>query len=137
MFERYNDQAKRIIINAQAEARALNHHFVGTEHLLLALTRDNAPASRAHCILASLGISHGSVLDHTVRDETEPGNWHLPFTPAAKEVLDLAWTEAGEGEEITAEHILLALTCRHDGAASRVLDAHSAAIREDAISAGK
>ena len=64
MFDRYNDQARRVIILAQEEARALNHHYIGTEHLLLALTRDGNAASGpvlATRVLASLNVRHDNV----------------------------------------------------------------------------
>ena len=39
MFERFTDRARRVIVLAQEEARALQHNYIGTEHLLLGLIR--------------------------------------------------------------------------------------------------
>jgi len=55
MFERFTDQARRIVVLAQEEAGMLNHDYIGTEHILLALIREGTgTAARA---LASLGIT--------------------------------------------------------------------------------
>lgn len=40
MFERFTDRARRVIVLAQEEARALQHNYIGTEHLLLGLIRE-------------------------------------------------------------------------------------------------
>ena len=52
MFERFTDRARRVIVLAQEEARALQHNYIGTEHLLLGLIREGegvaAKAERAH-----------------------------------------------------------------------------------------
>ena len=37
MFERFTDRARRVVVLAQDEAKALNHNYIGTEHLLLGL----------------------------------------------------------------------------------------------------
>jgi ATP-dependent Clp protease ATP-binding subunit ClpC len=35
MFERFDDQSRRVVVLAQEEARVLNHGYIGTEHILL------------------------------------------------------------------------------------------------------
>ena len=37
MFERFNDQARAVVVRSRHEARQLHHPYIGTEHLLLAL----------------------------------------------------------------------------------------------------
>ncbi|MCB1289377.1 MAG: hypothetical protein KDB47_17150, partial [Mycobacterium sp.] len=41
MFERFTDRARRVVVLAQEEARMLNHNYIGTEHILLALIRED------------------------------------------------------------------------------------------------
>ena len=41
MFEGFTDEARRVVVMAQQEARELHHPFVGTEHLLLGLLREH------------------------------------------------------------------------------------------------
>ena len=65
MFERFTGDARATVVTAQAEARALGHNYVGTEHLLLALLREGShPAGAA---LARLGLDHDGVRSDVVR----------------------------------------------------------------------
>ena len=55
MFERFTDRARRVVVLAQEEARALNHNYIGTEHILLG----GAPRSIAilnGTLAAALGL---------------------------------------------------------------------------------
>lgn len=128
MFERLNDQARQLIVRAQEEARALKHHYVGAEHLLLALTRDDSSSVAART-LAAIDVTRERVLALVAAAAGEPGDWRLPFTPQAREVLDTACYEAGN-EQISAEHFLLALAPQTDGA-GRTLHSYTAAIRRE------
>jgi len=58
MLERFDQQARRVVVLAQEEARTLNHNYVGTEHILLGLIREGGAAARA---LESRGISLDAV----------------------------------------------------------------------------
>jgi len=54
MFERFTADARAVVVSAQEEARALGHHYIGTEHLLAALlAKADSPSSQA---LADAGI---------------------------------------------------------------------------------
>ena len=64
MFERFTDRARRVVVLAQEEARMLNHHYVGTEHILLGLIHEGEGV--AANALESLGISL-----ETVREKIE------------------------------------------------------------------
>jgi ATP-dependent Clp protease ATP-binding subunit ClpC len=60
MFERFTDQARRVVVMAQDQARRLNHGYIGTEHILLGLIAEGSGvAAKA---LESPGISLESVL---------------------------------------------------------------------------
>ena len=56
MFERFTADARAVVVTAQAEAEALNHRLVGTEHLLLALITQDGPTA---------GLLHAAGVDHT------------------------------------------------------------------------
>ncbi len=45
MFERFTGHARRVIVLAQEEAQALDHDYIGTEHLLLGLLREDEGAT--------------------------------------------------------------------------------------------
>ena len=124
MFERFTDRARRVIVLAQEEATALNHNYIGTEHLLLGLIRDGEGiAARA---LTSMGIGldavRQAVLDIIGRGQQAPSG-HIPFTPRSKKVLELSLREALQlgSDYISTEHILLALLREGDGVAAQVL----------------
>ncbi|MEA2901943.1 MAG: hypothetical protein QOH36_1830 [Actinomycetota bacterium] len=59
MFERFTDRARRVVELSQDEARSLHHSYLGTEHLLLALIREEDGVA-AH-VLADAGVSAADV----------------------------------------------------------------------------
>ena len=109
------------VVFAQEEARALKHNYIGTEHILLGLLREeSAMAARA---LGSLGIAVDVVRDKVARivgSGHEDTTGQIPFTPRAKKVLELALREAlSLGHDyIGTEHILLGLVRENEGVAS-------------------
>jgi len=124
MFERFTDRARRVVVLAQEEARTLDHGYIGTEHLLLGLIREgDGVAARA---LVSLGISLEAVREQVgqiIGRGQQPPPGHIPFTPRAKKVLELALREAqqlGHGY-IGTEHLLLGLIREGSGVAAQVL----------------
>jgi ATP-dependent Clp protease ATP-binding subunit ClpC len=56
MFERFTDRARRVIMLAQEEARRLNHNYIGTEHILLGLTRQHEGVAAQ--VLTAVGADH-------------------------------------------------------------------------------
>jgi ATP-dependent Clp protease ATP-binding subunit ClpA len=124
MFQRFTDRARAVVVLAQEEARMLNHNYIGTEHILVGLIReDGGVAARG---LESLGISvdaaRQQVEEMVGRGEQAPPG-HIPFTPRAKKVLELAMRESLQlgHEHIGTEHILLGLIGEGDGVAVQVL----------------
>ncbi|EPI48216.1 Clp amino terminal domain protein, partial [Gardnerella vaginalis JCP8151A] len=112
MFERFTDRARRVIVLAQEEARALQHNYIGTEHILLGLIREGEG------IAAKALSAKGVDLDGTRKQVKEmigtgtvSPNGHIPFTPHAKQVLELSLREALQlgHSYIGTEHILLGL----------------------------
>jgi ATP-dependent Clp protease ATP-binding subunit ClpA len=59
MFERFSEQARQVVVQAEAEARAFAHPWLGTEHLLLGVLAQ--PDTRAAGVLIDLGVSSGRV----------------------------------------------------------------------------
>jgi ATP-dependent Clp protease ATP-binding subunit ClpC len=124
MFERFTHRARRVVVLAQEEARTLNHNHIGTEHLLLGLIREGeGVAPRA---LGSLRISLEAVrrqVEEIIGQGQEVPAGHIPFTPRAKKVLELALREAQELKHhyLGTEHILLGLIREGEGVAAQVL----------------
>jgi ATP-dependent Clp protease ATP-binding subunit ClpC len=124
MFERFTDRARRVVVAAQDEARALGHDYIGTEHLLLGLIHEGG--SMAAKTLESLGISAEGLREQVVTlvgTGQHTVTAHIPFTPQAKQVLRLALSEALRfgHNYIGTEHVLLGLIQEKDGVAARVL----------------
>jgi ATP-dependent Clp protease ATP-binding subunit ClpA len=126
MFERFTDQARRVVVRAQEEARMLGHNYIGTEHILLGLlAEDDGLAAQA---LASLEIGLDAAREQVVEIIEEgtgqPPTGHIPFTPRTKKVLELSLREAQRlGDSyIGTEHILLGLAREGEGVGVQVLD---------------
>jgi len=126
MFERLTDRARRVMDLAQDEARRLQHHYIGTEHLLLGLLGEGEGiAAQA---LQSLGIGLAAArqqVEQIVGRGQQAAPEHIPFTPRAKKVLGLARREALQlgHHYIGTEHILLGLIREGDGVAAQALAA--------------
>jgi ribosomal protein S18 acetylase RimI-like enzyme len=124
VFERFTDRARRVVVLAQEEARILGHNYIGTEHLLLGLIAEGeGVAARALGRLhVSLSAVRAEVQEIVGQGDTTP-TAHIPFTPRAKKVLELALREShGLGHNyIGTEHILLGLVREGDGVAAQVL----------------
>jgi ATP-dependent Clp protease ATP-binding subunit ClpC len=124
MFERFTDRARRVVVLAQDEARALNHNYIGTEHVLLGLIHEGEGVAAK--TLESLGVSLQRVrqqVQESIGQGQQPPGGHIPFTPRAKKVLELSLREALQlgHNYIGTEHILLGLLREGDGVAAQVL----------------
>jgi ATP-dependent Clp protease ATP-binding subunit ClpC len=123
MFERFTERARQSVVLATQEARALRHNYIGTEHLLLGLLREEE--GLAARVLNGLDVTAERVREQVVRivDRGEEVTEQPPFAPRAKEGLELAYREAlGMGNNyIGTEHLLLALSSQDMGLASRLL----------------
>ena len=124
MFERFTEPARMVVAFAQEEARSLGHLHIRTEHLLLALLRDEREIPAA--TLARRGVTLDDARDRVVAiagRSPEPPTGQIPFTPPAKKVLERALREAlALGvDHIGTEHLMLALLREPDGVGAQVL----------------
>ncbi len=124
MFERFTDRARRVIVLAQEEARALQHNYIGTEHLLLGLIREGegVAAKALEAKGVTLEDTRKQVEEMIGKGNAAP-NGHIPFTPHAKQVLELSLREALQlgHSYIGTEHILLGLIREGEGVGTQVL----------------
>lgn len=128
-----------MVVLAQEEARALRHGYIGTEHILLGLLREEEGVAATS--LESLGLTAELVRAQVVRIVglgEEPSEGQIPFTPRAKRVLEFSLRESLSlgHNHIGTEHILLALTGEGEGVGARVLldfDLDSEMIRDEVI----
>ncbi|RBQ19027.1 Clp protease [Spongiactinospora rosea] len=124
MFERFSDRARRVVVLAQEEAKELDHGYIGTEHILLGLIGEEE--GRASVVIREAGIDLDGARSEVLRIVGRgdgPAAEHIPFTPRAKKVLELALREAlvlGHNY-IGTGHILLGLIRDGEGVAVEVL----------------
>jgi ATP-dependent Clp protease ATP-binding subunit ClpC len=138
VFERFTERARQVVVLAQDEARALKHNYIGTEHILLGLLREEE--GLAARVLESLDVTVEEVRAQVARI-IGPGDepivsGQIPFTPRAKKVLELSLREALSLKHnyIGTEHILLGLVRENEGVAARILldfDADAEKIRNE------
>ena len=124
LFERFSDDARRVVVLAQEEAQTLRHNYVGTEHLLLGLLRLEEGA--AADVLRSLGVTRESAwaqVTAVVGEGGEQVTGRLPFTPRSKKALEFAFREstARGARCIEPEHILLVLARAPETLSAQVL----------------
>ena len=139
MFERFTERAREVVVLAQDEARGLKHNYIGTEHLLLGLLREEE--GLAARVLESLGVTLEGVRNQVRRivgDGDEVTTGQIPFTPRAKKVLELALREAMSlgHNYIGTEHVLLGIVRENEGVAARILfdfDADAERVRNKVI----
>ena len=124
-FDKFTKRARRVLILAQEEAQRLNHNYIGTEHLLLGLIREeNGVAIK---VLQELGVRPQRVKDMVERTvgqgQRTMFSSKLSLTPRTKRVIELAFDEARRMgyHYIGTEHLLLGLVREGEGVAVNVL----------------
>lgn len=126
MAKRFTENAQKIILIAQEEAKRLNHDYVGTEHILLGLSAIDGTVS--HKILSGMGITFRKVRQEIEKmvgiGDTIMLLGEIPFTPRAKAVLEFSVEESQllSTEHIGTEHILLGLIREEEGMAGKILE---------------
>ncbi len=124
-FERFTERAKKVLTLAQQEAERSHHSYIGTEHLLLGLMRQEEGIAAK--VLNSLGVEIGGVrstIDSVLgRNERLIIRMIIP-TDRVKKVIELAFEEARRlgANYVGTEHLLLGLLVEGDGTAAHVLD---------------
>ena len=124
VFERFTDKARRVVVLAAEEARLLEHNYIGTEHVLLALLRVD---DLGGALLTARGLTHDDARARVEAtgepSKAAPLEGHLPFTPRAKKALEMSLREARQlGDDfIGSEHLLLGLLREEKGLAAEIL----------------
>ncbi|MCX7838851.1 MAG: ATP-dependent Clp protease ATP-binding subunit [Anaerolineae bacterium] len=123
-LDKFTKRARRVLSYAQEEATRLNHNYIGTEHLLLGLLREEE--GLAAKVLRDLGVDHNRVrrmIEDIVGRGQAPANARLTLTPRTRRVIELAVDEARRlgHHYIGTEHLLLGLVREEEGVAISVL----------------
>ncbi len=124
MFEKFTDQARRVMVLAQEEARLLQHDYIGTEHVLIAITHEGEGVAAK--VLANVNVTEttarAAVID-IIGQGDKKLNGHIPFTPRCKRVLEYSLREALQlgNNYIDTDHLLLGIIQDGEGVAAQVL----------------
>ena len=123
-WERFTQRARRVLSLAQEEAERLNHSYIGSEHVLIGLIREEGGV--AGRVLRELGLEERRV--QAMVERLSGVGTRTPFTkielsPSTKRILELAVDEARRlGQHyISTEHLLLGLVRQNEGVAMDVL----------------
>ena len=125
----FTKRVRAVLARAREEAARLEHEYVGTEHLLLALARNDEGA--AALVLERLNVDREALIrrvDAAVRPGGRPASARgsdLPYTSRARVVLEKAMAAAAELNHsyVDTEHLLLGLILEERGIAAQVLSA--------------
>jgi len=123
-LDKFTKRARRVLTYAQEEATRLSHNYIGTEHILLGLIREEE--GLAAKVLRDLGVDQARVrrvVEDIVGRGQAPAGTRLSLTPRTKRVIELAVDEARRmgHHYIGTEHLLLGLVREGDGIAVNVL----------------
>lgn len=124
MWQRFTDEARKVVFFAQEEAQNFGEGYVSTEHLLLGLCRE--PGETAAKVLERLGVSINRIrieMEKQLPQGDGRPSSDMTLTPRAKRVIDLAYQEARKlgDNAIGSEHLLLGMVHEGDGLAGKTL----------------
>lgn len=124
-LSRFNERAQHVLSLAHEEALSFNHQYIGTEHLLLGLLREQE--GLAALALEKLGVSLDPVraaVEEKIGRGDQPVQEEIDYVPRVRKVLSLALDEAerqGSGY-VRTEHILLGIVRDGGGVGAGILD---------------
>jgi ATP-dependent Clp protease ATP-binding subunit ClpC len=125
MFDKFSEEAIKVIMLAQEEASLLKHHWLGSEHILLGLIRmesDSLPCK----VLGSFDVhlkNTRAAVEKLRPKGSKSSPKHLPFNPGAIKALECSFRAAmADDTTIKPEHILLGLLEDTGGAAVQVME---------------
>ena len=123
-LDRFSKRARKVLTMAQEEAQRLNHNYIGTEHLLLGLVKEDQGV--AVKVLRELGVESAQVIraiEKAVGRGDRPPYGKPTLAPRTKRVIELSVEEARlmGHQYIGTEHLLLGLVREGEGIAVNVL----------------
>ena len=122
MFGNFEEETRKVLIHAKEEMKALRHPYVGSEHLLLAILKDENDISDK---LKSYHITYEAVREEIIKMigiGSKESEWFL-YTPLLKRVLEQAVVDSKENNQgvVTIEHLFSSLLEEGEGVALRIL----------------
>lgn len=123
-FDKFSEHARRVLTLAQEEAQRFNHSYIGTEHILLGLVREEEGIAAK--VLTGMGVSLPRIrqaVEYIIGAGERPSVSSSGLTSRAKKIIELAIDEARQmgHSYIGTEHLLLGILREGEGIAARVL----------------
>ncbi|MBI2836608.1 MAG: ATP-dependent Clp protease ATP-binding subunit [Chloroflexi bacterium] len=139
-FDKFSERARRVLTSAQEEAQRLNHSYIGTEHLLLGLIREEEGVGAK--VLVNLGVTLSKVrsaVEYIIGRGEKTVTGEIGLTPRAKRVIELAIDEARHlgHNYIGTEHLLLGLLHEGEGVAASVLESFGITLEQARAEVGR
>jgi ATP-dependent Clp protease ATP-binding subunit ClpC len=122
--DRFTERAKNVLDLAQAAAAELGHGYVGSEHILLGLSREGGGVAAK--VLRESGLESRLILDLIEKNIGRGGSGEIPpqgLTPRAKRIIELAVAEANRlgHNYIGTEHLLMGILREYDSVAAKLI----------------
>ena len=132
-FEKFSERARKVLSLAQEEAQRFKHNYIGTEHILLGLSKESEGVAAK--VLSSLGIESNKIqssVEFIIGQGDRQAPSSLGLTPRAKKVIELSVDEARRlnHQYIGTEHILIGLLREGEGIAAGVLESLGASLED-------
>ena len=126
MFERVTERAVRVIMASQEEAKRLNSPFVGAEHLMLGMLRENEKIvikTLEYFRVDPVTVKERIESEIKVKKASSEGT-EIPFTPQVKRVIELSWDEARSlgHSYVGVEHLFLGIIKDKTGITGKIID---------------
>jgi ATP-dependent Clp protease ATP-binding subunit ClpA len=124
-LSRLNEHAQHVLTLAREEAQSFNHHYIGTEHVLLGLLREQQ--GLAALVLSTLGVeldATRAIIERQMGRGNDVNSEEIDYVPRVRKVLSLAMDEAERQGNmlVRTEHMLLGIVREGGGVAANVLD---------------
>ena len=122
MFGNFEEEARKVLVNAKKEMYELNHPYVSSEHLLLAILKgDNEISDK----LKSFDLDYDRFKEEVIRiigKGSKPSQWFL-YTPLLKRIIENATIDAKDNNNgvVTINHLFASLLDEGEGVAIRIL----------------
>ena len=121
MFSKFDEEAQKILIMSKSEMLKLKHPYVGSEHLLLSILKNNVSVTD---YLNSIGLTYDKFKEEVIRViglGSNTNNWFL-FTPLLKRIIENAILDCKQNnQKVTVEKLFISLLEEGEGVANRIL----------------
>ena len=123
MFSKFSESARKILVTSKKEMSLLKHPYIGTEHLLLAILKDqNNNITKK---LSTLNLNYSNFKEQVIEiiGYGKEENDYFLYTPLVKKIIEQAIMDSRENNdgEVTAEHLFISMIEEAEGVAIRIM----------------